>query len=344
MATFSVNQVRQLYVAKELKTPNVIETDNAGAIAVKKTPDKKCIYFEYMGAGGMTRSDLIDISSITHAKSTDASNMAHKLAKYEVVLAQDINSGAPVAGQDYILRIHFNNYIGLSEEDQYIKLAMVHSVAGMTASDFYKELAISLAINFSAEESTLLKFYLKTASSTVEVTKQTKESTLTGTYTGVVIEEAPQDWVLGTFEQTPVNFTILPSSIIFNGDDRIWGTVTKVNSTNTIKNGHKIADLEYFCMGERGDVYRGVGFPNIIRTNYLVDPNQEYNTIDIHYAYQGSNEAVQKSEKDLTIVIPKVGATNAVANKLTNDIISAIGSTLSGTGYTFPDLVGLPTT
>ena len=35
MATFSVNQVRQLYVAKELKSPRVVSSDAAGAIAVK---------------------------------------------------------------------------------------------------------------------------------------------------------------------------------------------------------------------------------------------------------------------------------------------------------------------
>ena len=61
----------------------------------------------------------------------------------------------------------------------------------------------------------------------------------------------------------------------------------------------------------------------------MVDPTLEYNTIDIHYAYVGSNESVQKSEKDITIVVPKVGENNATANKLTNDIIAAI-NTASG--------------
>ena len=50
----------------------------------------------------------------------------------------------------------------------------------------------------------------------------------------------------------------------------------------------------------------------------------KYNTIDIHYAYVGPNEAVQKSEKDITIVVPKVGDDNKASNKLTNDIIGAI--------------------
>ena len=68
----------------------------------------------------------------------------------------------------------------------------------MTASEFYKVLALSLVKNFSREESGLLKFYLEVggvdagtvSETTTEVTKFTKESSLTDTYTGIVIEEA----------------------------------------------------------------------------------------------------------------------------------------------------------
>lgn len=334
MATFSTNQVRQLYVAEVLKSSNVIATDAAGSIAVKADTAKTHLYFEYMGAGGMTRSDLIDIKNILYAKAIDADDLAHDLAKYKLTLDASINGGIPVAGQDYILRIAFRNYIGLSEEDQYFKYGMVHAVADMPASDFYKTLALSLVKNFNREEGGLLKFYLETggadagtvAGTPTEVTKDTKESTLIDNYTGIVIEEAPQEWVLGVMEQVPVNFTLQPGTITASGDDRIWGTVKQVASTSSIPDGHKIADLEYFCMGERGDVYRMVGFPNVIRTKYLVNPDTKYNVIDIHYAYVGPNESVQKSEKDITIVVPKVGAANSASNKLANDIITAINT------------------
>lgn len=343
MATFSTNQVRQLYVATALKPLNVAASDTAGSIAVKSDTAKSHLYFEYMGAGGRTRSDLIDIKNILYAKATDADNLAYDLAKYKLTLDDTVNGGEPVVAQDYILRIAFRNYPGLSEEDQYFKYGMVHAVTGMTASDFYKTLALSLVKNFSREEQGLLKFYLETggsdagvvAGTSTEVTKDTKESSLTGTYTGIIIEEAPQDWILGVMEQAPVNFTIQPDLIIDNGDERIWGVVKKVTSTNSIPDGHKIADLEYFCMGERGDVYRIVGFPYVIRTKYLVDPDIKYNVIDIHYAYVGSNESVQKSEKDITIVVPKIGANNQESNALANSIISAINT---ATGLTIKTL------
>ena len=52
----------------------------------------------------------------------------------------------------------------------------------------------------------------------------------------------------------------------------------------------------------------------------------KYNVIDIHYAYVGPNESVQKSEKDITIVVPKVGSSNSESNALANSIITAINT------------------
>ena len=76
---YSVNQVRQLYVAKVLKTPHVLASDAAGSIAVKNDTAKNHMYFEYKGADNLMRSDLIDIKNILYAKATDADDMAHKL-------------------------------------------------------------------------------------------------------------------------------------------------------------------------------------------------------------------------------------------------------------------------
>lgn len=74
-------------------------------------------------------------------------------------------------------------------------------------------------------------------------------------------------------------------------------------------------------MGERGDQYRNIGWPHVIETTYLVDPENEdgYSVLDIHYAYVGSNEGVQKSERDITLVGSKadintvIGAINTAA-------------------------------
>lgn len=319
MAVFSTNQVRQLYVATELKegAAHVLATDQAGAIALKTDNAKSHMYFEYKGAGGLTRSDLISIENVLYAKATPASALSRKLKKVTVTLDQTVNDGNPIAGQDYILRIVFRQYLGMSDEDQYQKYGMVHAYAGMTPSNFYKTLAISLAKNFSRELVPLVKFKV----GNTEVTPNTKLADIAGNADSLVIEEVEQPWTLGTQEQVPVYFEVYPTTVTFNSDERIWGETEKEDSNATVKDGHIIADLEYFCMGERADQYRNIGWPNSIPTKYLVDPTKEYHVLDLHYAYVGSNESVQKSEKDITIV----STDKAVINGLVDAINTATG-------------------
>ncbi len=357
MATFSTNQVRQLYVAKALKTLHVLASNAAGSIAVKNDTAKNHLYFEYKGADNLMRSDLIDIKNILYAKATDADAMAHELKSVTVTLDTNVNGGAPVAGQDYILRIAFRQYVGMSDEDQYFKYGMVHVYADMDADEFYKVLALSIAKNFSREVVPLIKIEVHSKATKSKggfdsngymvVTPTTKDNgksdttnpyyatdTLVTDIDSIRITEVEQPWRLGVMAQTPVYFTVQSVPVTVNGDERHWATLTE-GTSGSIGNGKTIADLEYFCMGERGDVYRGIGFPNNIPTTYLVDPTVKYNVIDIHYAYVGSNESVQKSEKTITLVVPKVGANNQTSNKLANDIISAINT---ATGLTIATL------
>lgn len=347
MATFSTNQVRQLYVAEALKSSHVLASDAAGHIAVKNDTAKNHLYFEYKGADNLMRSDLIDIKNILYAKTTDANDMAHKLKSVTVTLDTDVNGGAPIAGQDYILRIAFRQYVGMSDEDQYFKYGMVHAHAGMSADKFYKVLALSIAKNFSREVVPLIKIevHSETTKGTggfdsdgymvvTPTTKDNGESNTTNPYyatdaivtdiNSIRITEVEQPWRLGVMAQTPVYFTVQPVAVMVNGDERIWATVTE-GTNGTIGNGKKIADLEYFCMGERGDIYRGIGFPHNNVTTYLVDPTKTYYTLDIHYAYVGNNESVQKSEKDITIVC----SNKTVFNNIVTAFNAATGLTIA---------------
>lgn len=350
MATFSTNQVRQFYVATAFKTTRVIESDTAGTIAVSNDTEKKHLYFEYKGADNRMRSDLIDIENILYAKATSADSMAYKMKSATIALDSSVNGGTPVAGQDYILRIAFKQYVGMSDEDQYFKYGMVHAYSGMTADVFYKTLAQSIAKNFSREIVPLIKIEVHSAATRskggfdtngyMTVTPSTKDngksdstnpyydgtSAIVADIDNIRITEVEQPWRLGVMSQTPVYFTVQPVEIIVDGDERIWGTV-EMGTNGTIGNGKVIADLEYFCMGERGDIYRGIGWPNNIPTTYLIDPSETYNVLDIHYAYVGSNESVQKSEKTITI---------ACANKAV--LSQIIGAVKTATGLTIADI------
>ena len=292
--TFSTNQVRHLYVVKSTQA-SVGKAAPAGQLAVKADSAKSHLYFEYKSPGGLVRSDLIDIKNIIAAKATDATSLRRDLGKVKVTLDPTVNGGLPLAGQEYLLRIAIRQFAGMSDEDQYFKHGIVKATSDMTPPQFYEKLKDSLVMNFSREASKLLDF--------------------TAEADGVVITEVPQEWKRGVLAQVPVYFSVHPTTILVDGVDEIWGVVTPepVAADEYVGNGKNIADLEYFCMGERGDHYRNIDWPYVIETTYLVDPAEEYSVLDIHYAYVGSNEGVQKSERDITLVGSKDDIKDVIA-------------------------------
>lgn len=337
MATFSTNQVRHLYVLKNFQASTAATIKNAGESIVRETSDGN-VFIKYMGMGGQVRTDLIPTSKVLSATLLAKTKDRTPLKSVLVQLNPEV-SATPITSQDYILRIAFRQYFGMSDEDLYLKYGMVHAYAEMTAPVFYAKLAQSLAKNFSRELVKPLAFHLVVNSEDKgEVTATSKikyDDTFKGTadfdattdnYTGIVIKEVDQkdEWVLGTKEQTPVYFTVQPTTIMVSGDELIWGKVTKladdtsVDPKRYVGNGTKIADLEYFCMGERGDIYRNINWPNAIRTKYMVDPTKEYNIVDIHYYQDEGGENPQKSEKTITFVYDNDDLTNTITNTLSS--------------------------
>ena len=404
----SINQVRQLYVAKALKASTAALT-TAGDIVPKADTAKTTLYFQSMSPAGIVASDKIDLKNVLSVKATPSDALAHKLVRYSVTLDADV-SATPVAGQNYILRLAFRQYIGLSEEDQYFKYGEVIARSGMTAEQFYQAMVASLNANMSKDKlvnvsldgvkakavladnagitvtaktvgtaGNSIKFGIDDVAATaaaVDVTTASGVTTITasltaaaktigdlaaliaadaeasalvtvtgtsattvvvedpavalagGSTTGIIIEEAEQPWVLGMMPQAFIPFTPQFLTITVDGEDRLWGVATVVTPTNTVPDGHLIADLEYFCMGARGDIYRGMGYPNTIKTTYLVDPSAVYDVLDIHYFYTGSNESVQKSEKTITLVAVDDGSHTAM-NALIGAINTASGLTIA---------------
>ncbi|MGN0143793.1 MAG: hypothetical protein ACI398_02335 [Clostridium sp.] len=97
------------------------------------------------------RSDLLTKGNVEYVKVTDAADMARELKAVTLTLDSNVNGGQPVAGQDYLVRINIRQYIGMSDQDVYIKHGVVRAYSGMSVSDFYKTMALSLANNFKRE-------------------------------------------------------------------------------------------------------------------------------------------------------------------------------------------------
>lgn len=296
MAVFTQNQVRHLYVVKSVKTGATTLT-TTGDIKLVEPENSKEIYFQYFGVDGLQRTDLIHKDKILYITATGADKMQYGLKRFEVKLDANV-SAEPVASQEYIIRLAFRQYIGLSDEDQYFKYGSVVATPSMTASDLYKRLAMSLAKNVANETTPLVNIYI----GATQITDKTKFEDIAGDATSIIIEQAIQDWHLGLMQENFIPFTVQFLPIIVDGEYFLWGAVEEVEATNFVNNGHNIADMEYFYMGNRGDYYRMMGFPNIVPTKYLVDPTKAYDSIDIHFAFTDTNESVQKSEKTITLV------------------------------------------
>lgn len=330
MSVFSTNQVRHLYVMQG-NTSITVKKDVDGNIYL----DTQRVFLDN-GEFIRSRSDLI--TNVLSVTATDYKDARHNNKQFKVVLDPNVNGGEPISGQDYILRIAFRQYIGVSEEDYYPKYGVVHAYAGMTASDFYKKMAMSITKNFSREVVQNIIIALLDNSGNVAklITNRTKESELTGTYYGILIlefygSEYVLPWRRGVFPVTFPNFTVQQVGITVGGEESDWAVIEDKTNDQVyeayVGNGKAIADLEYFCLGERGDIYRNIGFPHNLENHYLVDPSNEYYVVNIHYAYIGSNENPQKSEKDITVVAKTSDKTHI--NKFITDLNAAAGTNVA---------------
>ena len=318
MAVFSTNQVRQLYVVD-----NVVSSESAlataGDVLAKKIGDD--IYFKYVGALGDTmRTDIINQKQLIYTSVATSDKLAYKLKGQKITLNPNVNGGIPIEGRDYLLRVLFSEYIGISPVDKTLKYGTVHITPGMTASDFYAEMAYSLMQSQKKEPNPIMNIAVIVNSEGNEVsdTDTLQDIKDMGTIEGIVIYEAGQPWHLGVMPQGVIKIDAQVTRITYNGDDTIfWGVVedAQMPPSFVLPEGQKIADLEYFCMGERGDQYRNAGWPNVIPTKYLVDPTAEYDLYTIHYAYVGEGTHQEKSEKDIQFAVLK-SASSAFKTKL----------------------------
>lgn len=295
----SVNQVRHFF--------NLDAYDSIEVKSVKEKGEVTGIFLQCMKDGkAVLTSDTVKKGAKAWTTSADA--MRKPLKQAVLKLDTAVNGGVPVAGQDYIVDVMISNYICMSDESTLVKFGAVHATNNMSASAFYLELAKSLARNFSRDVNKFFEIYLEGETASKEVTVTSKH---TGTFTGVILKEVSQekDYVRGEVPVNTVNFQVLPKTIINDGDEVNPFTVEDngsvaitVQSGKYIGNGYEIADTEYFCMGERGDQYRQMGYPRTIRTKYTVDETKEYNVLDINFYFVGRGVDAQKSEKMITVV------------------------------------------
>lgn len=300
---FSQNQVQQLYVVNKL-SETLSNPAVKGEAVFHAKKDNKEGYIEYKGAKGAYRTDMVQgsqILSITVTSGKAKSQVRH-LKVWDITPSE--NALAAI-GQVCILRMSFRNWIGMSDFDTYTKDVAVKITKGMKIKGFCDALAKAIRQSFARE-------YDKVITATSDGTKVTIKEV------GTDLDE----WQRGVKGVAPMNLTLAADTItVADGVEETWlastnieddsanefGAKVKQSATvgEAIGNAKAIADLEYFCAGNRGDMYRNVGWPNVIPTEYLItdtDNATAYDIINVHYYFVGAGVQSAKSEKDMTFV------------------------------------------
>lgn len=320
---YNVNQARQLFVVKTVTDGHSTENAkvaNPGDLVYDAT--EKDFGISYMNAQkGVMRPFLYAPKCIKSVKLISADAASQKRLKNAYVIEWKstgdglINNGAPIIGEDYKINISIRQAFGDSDENSYFKYGIAHASYNMDGAAVMKELAKSLYYNQVRENVPFFDIYL----GTTQVTASTVNN-LTANVK-ITLVEAEQPFDLGRYAQTPVYFTAKVAPVTYLGEDAdTWATVTKVDADHTtaitglsgspvayVVNTHAIADLEYFTLGERGDIYRNIGWPKSLNIKYLVnvDNTTGYDIIEIVQKYKGDAEDIQESPMTLTFVAPK---------------------------------------
>ena len=326
--------------------PHLDLSDGVGAIMLIPNEKYNDFVFEYVSPGGIIRSDRIAMDKITNISATSASKCRRGLITRTIEL-KDLNGSATgnvtingsnayiVPGEAYILGLEFVRYIGISDQDKYYVNAAVQGTEGMTASEFYVRMAFSIARNLSREPAALIDIFVENNSKLEKIEVASAKLTEKALYnaisaytkvTRIVLKERILDnYEQGIGEKMPIDFVLSFDEITYNSVDVKWGFseditptaddvtyATVFDGTNFDKavgigNGRKTADMEYFYMGERGDQERHAGWPNNVRTQYLVYPDAEYDHLVINFYWApNDNDSGVRSTKVCNIVSPYI--------------------------------------
>lgn len=328
---FSTNQVRHFYLlkrenvfaqgtgftGKDASNNNLDPTDTLPGDYSLRTfllangLDDKAFEIMYQGQGGLTHSDIIRQKNIRKVNVTNAVDMARPLCKYQI----QFNTFTPETGEvsrNFYLNFEFPGFASLTPEETFTKTVVFEadsSSASNTATNCKNAIEAAFAHEFAG-------FVTVTAASTVvtiEAVKPTRHNATAGLF-----ELSNTDFILSNFTQEVVKnngitirlvtpYAVEASSIAANK----WVNLTASN-TNVLYNNGAIRDLEIFSMGDRADNYRMKGWPNFVPTSYMINSDSEsgaskgYDTLDLHYYYQGEGTNDDKSEKVITLAIAHV--------------------------------------
>ena len=298
MTNFSTNQVMQFYVA-----PSTIKVED-----VKTIPGRGQI-ITFGGYSEPKKSDIIE--NVLWAKVTTSDALATPLKMVPVKFAA---GHTPIKGETYIVRVSFPEIPGAGIESWTTKSAVVQVKDESTSAVIKK---------FEAELAKLLPAYIEAEENvgTLEIAAKPEALAYKRGFRPMVIPE----------------FNVTVNKVTDNGELVDWAELDEkgllaTSTKGTLSGTYKLADMEYFALGERGDEYRQMGWPDVVyEPEYKVEVGTPYNVLVVHYGYKGANDQSHLSEKDLIIASTATAETlAAVAKKLGAEKVSTVVEAAAG--------------
>ena len=330
MQNFNTNQTRHFYVAG--KVSSATDPNNFDALDIKLgTTATGEMFFLYKNADGLvTRSDTFDPKKIVSLKKTTAAQMDVPIIGHKIEVDTNAVTLSNLDGKAISCMVTVHQVFDYDESNSLTYTATVigNSTNTASAAAFYKALAVEIA-------KVVPDLYVKVYAGTTVVTNKTAVSSITGSPTSVILIPQIQKYVRGKLSAETCTLSVAFRA--HDGNDTVWGkdTADKVSALGgsmtptVIPSSYILADLEYFALGERGDMYRGFHYPNNWETTYAIDLSKTYDVLSIEYYWNGDAENVQKSPR-LIQVACAISGSGSQATSDVDDLYDAVAAAMAG--------------
>ena len=327
---YSANQVRQLYVVDDnhplaVKVHNSVDHNGGKLISMEYTDD----------LGNVQLADLIEkndirIISVKAAPTVDAREASITIAT------------PPTGAFEAYLTIVAPSFYGDTNENSEVFPVNIRMAAGSTAA----QVATAFANKINGDKNLSNHFYASTSSAVLKIAElfNLNDHRL-GVYRlfscpftiahSHYVDLSVTDHLCDALHHCCIPLqlpTVLSANITYGvtavTDSTAHTAGVPNNYTLHLNGSYELAQLEWFCHGFRGDVYREKAFPNNYEYKGLITPGaaQSLYTCDIHYFWHGYGNQVDKSEKTITFVGSSTDMTaikTAIDNATSNNRIPA---------------------
>lgn len=245
----------------------------------------------YVGAATTQLLGGVDTYYVINGEKTDVIKAGHVLRETTKTVG-DMNVKAPVATLTVATSVKSNEYLVrlTITDDAGVSNAYIKSVAAIAADATPANLATALRTALD-----------KAAARDIEPLYTVGGTGTSITITPNLIHTTGKRFIVPQINVEVVNLTDDEDTLTIADPAKGW---VKYAQTSVAGSGlAKLKDLEYFCAGEKGDVYRGAAYPNDFPfESKLGSVSDSTPVTTIHYYDDCSNEGVQRSEKTIIIV------------------------------------------